>query len=83
MHTSSVRHVQHHLADVLKLVETGEKVQILRRNQPVAMIVPLEDKSNQPPDWEGHLLEIKKIFKKGKVAGKPMSEIISDARGEY
>jgi len=83
MQTSSVRHVQHHLADILKLVEMGEKIQILRRNQPVAMIVPLEHPPEQSSDWEGHFSEIKKIFRKGKVTGKPMSEIISDARGEY
>ena len=83
MQTSSVRYVQHHLADVLKLVETGEEIQILRRNRPVAMIVPIGHPSDHSPGWEGHFSEIKKIFKKRKVGGKPMSEIISDARGEY
>lgn len=37
MQTSSVRYVQHHLADVLKCVEAGEQVQIMRRNVPVKL----------------------------------------------
>jgi antitoxin (DNA-binding transcriptional repressor) of toxin-antitoxin stability system len=85
MQTSSVRYVQHHLADVLKRVEAGEQVKIMRRNIPVAMIVPLPSSanSNSTSNWDEHDLEIKKIFNNEKVAGTPMSEIISDARGEY
>jgi len=83
MQSSSVRYVQHHLADVLKLVETGEKVQVLRRNKPVAMIVPLEKNSDETVSWDNHLSEIEAIFDNKKVSGKPMSDIVTDARGEY
>lgn len=83
MQSSSVRYVQHHLADVLKFVETGEKVQILRRNKPVAMIVPLEKSNETTVSWDSHSSEIETIFNKVKVPGKPMSEIVIDARGEY
>jgi prevent-host-death family protein len=42
MKTASVRHVQHHLSEVLAWVEKGEEVQITRRNKPVAKIVPAQ-----------------------------------------
>ena len=82
MQSSSVRYVQHHLADVLKFVETGEKVQILRRNKPVAMIVPLENNNETPTSWDNHSSEIETIFNKEKAPGKTMSEIIIDARSK-
>jgi prevent-host-death family protein len=38
----NVRHVQHHLAEVLELVERGEKVRITRRGKVVAQLGPPE-----------------------------------------
>ena len=51
MKSFNVRHIQHHLADVLADVERGEVVEVRRRGRPVARIVPLS--SDPPPsaDW--------------------------------
>lgn len=82
MQSSSIRYVQHHLADVLKLVEAGEEVRILRRNKAVAKIVPIENPVEAPVDWSAHAADINKIFSGRQVDGKPMAEIVGEARGE-
>jgi len=48
----NIRHVQHHLADVLEAVERGEKVRITRRGKVVAQLGPPEPESStlQWPD---------------------------------
>ncbi len=83
MKSATVREIQHNLAAVLRQVESGEEFQILRRNRPVAMIVPVRDKSNeQTADWSKHKSEIDQIFGGKTVSGKPISEIVSDGRGD-
>ncbi len=42
MQTATIREVQHNLARFIRLVETGEEVQILRRDKPVARLTPVE-----------------------------------------
>jgi len=42
MKSIKVRDLQHNLGRVLDQVERGETVQVLRRNKPIARIVPLE-----------------------------------------
>ena len=50
MKSFNVRHVQHHLAAILAEVEGGEVIEVHRRGQPVARIVPVP---SEPPqsDW--------------------------------
>jgi antitoxin (DNA-binding transcriptional repressor) of toxin-antitoxin stability system len=83
MQSSSIRYVQHHFSDVLKLAETEEEVQVLRRNKPVAMIVPLEKNNEIALSWDSHSSEIETIFNGKKVPGKLMSDIVVDARGDF
>jgi len=42
----NIRHVQHHLAEVLEAVERGEKVRITRRGKVVAQLGPPEPASS-------------------------------------
>jgi len=84
MKKATVRHIQHNLADVLRQVEAGEEFQILRRNHPVAKLVPIQDVSlEDTADWSEHTSELKAIFKGRTVTGKPMHEIVSEGRGDY
>ena len=84
MKTATIREIQHNLAAVLRQVESGEEFQILRRNHPIAMIVPIRDKSpEETSDWSTHESEIDGIFDGKVVRGKPISEIVSDGRGNY
>ena len=41
MKTATVRHIQHHLSEVLEWVEQGEHVTVTRRNRIVATIIPV------------------------------------------
>ncbi len=42
----SIREIQHHLAEYLRIVELGEELTILRRRTPVAKIMPLTGKTD-------------------------------------
>ncbi len=84
MKTATVRQVQHNLAEVLRQVEAGEKFQIVRRNHPVAMLIPMRGAyAEKAADWSKHRSEVNTIFKGRAVTGKPMEEIVSDGRGDY
>ena len=84
MKTASVRQVQHNLADVLRQVEEGEEFQILRRNRPVAKLIPIQDVyMEKTVDWAEHRSEVITIFKGRTITGKPMEKIVSEARGDY
>jgi len=40
MRTVSVAHAKSHLSEILSMVEAGEELQISRRGQPIARLVP-------------------------------------------
>ena len=86
MQTASVREIQHNLARVLREVENGEEYRVLRRNRPVARIVPIishEDASEFPgTDWSGHWEETLRIFGRKPLPGRPMDRLVSDGRGD-
>lgn len=75
-----MRQVQHRLSEVMKWVEDGEEVVILRRNRVVARIVPPGPASGVPkwPDFTGRA---RRIWGK-RVRGKPLARIISEDREE-
>ena len=84
METASVREIQHHLADYLNKVSKGQEINILYRNRPVAKLVAItEEKKEYKADWHSHRVELKKIFGERKPSGKLMSDIVSEARGNY
>ncbi len=84
MENVTVREIQHHLSTYIQRVESGEEIQISRRNRPVAKIVPLPAfGTGKKVDWSAHRKEIKAAFNGRIVKGTPMHKIISEARGEY
>lgn len=82
MATATIRQVQHNLAGVLRSVEAGEEVEILRRNRPIARIVPLNDPSRPDVDWSGLRTWRARLFPRGKVRGRAASEVIYEGRGD-
>jgi antitoxin (DNA-binding transcriptional repressor) of toxin-antitoxin stability system len=79
MKTATVREVQHHLAKVLRWVEQGQTVEITRRRQIIAKLVPART-TPAPVSWPDRVAELRAIYGPDPVPGKPASEIISDDR---
>ena len=80
MKTATVREVQHHLNEVLAWVAQGEEVQITRRNQPVAKLVPTysENGGAPLPDFAGR----SRAIWGDHPSQKPISATILDDREE-
>lgn len=78
MKTASVREIQHNLAAVLAWVESGQEVLVLRRKKVVARLVPAEPVAVESPDFIARSRDIWG----DKPKGKPLSEILSEARGK-
>lgn len=75
----SIRHVQHHLADVLEVVERGEKVRITRRGKVVAQLGPPELASSTL-QWPDSASRFKRLAERS--SGIPASRIIDEDRQE-
>lgn len=83
MESMSIRDVQHHLASVLKRVESGEEIEICRRRHPIAKIVPRADRAVPGSvDWSAHGEEIDRIFNGRTVGGTPSEILVAEGRGE-
>lgn len=76
----SVRYIQHHLAAVLADVAGGEEIEVVRRGQPVARIVPIVATSHEC-DWSDAEQRLQSVYPT-LVGGLPASQIIADGRGE-
>ena len=81
MTTATIRQIQHNLASVLRSVEAGEEVIIRRRNRPIARIVPIRSVEERKVDWSSLKEWRARVFPRGKLPGKPVSELISEGRG--
>jgi antitoxin (DNA-binding transcriptional repressor) of toxin-antitoxin stability system len=81
MKTASVREMQHNLSEVLSWVAAGEEVEVMRRNKVVARLLP--PGPNPPPAGKGpdFLARAEAVWTL-RPKGKPLSEIVADARGE-
>jgi len=80
MKKASVREVQHNLASVLRWVEDGEEVQVMRRNRIVAKIVPANQVLKKP-QWPDFAKRAAAIWGK-QPKGKGASEIVIESREE-
>ena len=80
MKTANVRMVQHNLAEVLDWVQEGEEVQVTRRHEVVAKIVPCqgEPRGVQHPDF---LARARRIWGK-RPKGIALSEALRHDREE-
>lgn len=84
METATIREVQHNLAAYVRKVEHGQEVEIRRRNRVVARLVSagVVIKPARDLNW-GELREWRRRVWGGKQApGKPLSEIVYEARGD-
>ena len=78
MKTFNVRHVQHHLAAVLREVERGEVCEVRRRGRPVARIVPVSTHAPSA-DWSEEARRLAEVYP-SPVKGTTAAEIILDGR---
>ena len=81
MKTITVREVQHRLSAVLDSVRHGQSILVTKRGKPVAKIIPAEPVRGKIvwPDFEARLTA---LFPKGVPPGKPLSDIVSEGRGD-
>jgi antitoxin (DNA-binding transcriptional repressor) of toxin-antitoxin stability system len=78
MKRATIREVQHNLAGVLRWVEEGEEVQVLRRGRIVARLVPPTPEM-AAPKWPDFAARAKAVWRRP-VQGKPVARIISEDR---
>jgi antitoxin (DNA-binding transcriptional repressor) of toxin-antitoxin stability system len=78
MKSASVREVQHNLNEVLSWVARGEEVQVYRRKQLVARLVPPGPAAIESPDFVGRA---RRVWGK-RPRGKSLSQLASEARGK-
>lgn len=78
MKSTSVREVQHKFSKVLAWVTRGEEVQVYRRKQLVAKLVPPGPVLMQSPDFVGRA---RRVWGR-RPRGKSLSQLASEARGK-
>jgi prevent-host-death family protein len=75
MKTVSLRHMQHHLSEVLRHTDHGEEVLVTRRNRPVARLVPIRPSATKI-HWP------KFAARAVRMAGRSISQVILDERDQ-
>lgn len=80
----TVREAQHNLASVLRRVEQGEEIEVVRRKKPVARIVPVRssETASGTIDWSDLPDRLGKIWKGGAAKGESTDAILDDLRGD-
>jgi len=83
MKTVTIREAQQNLAKVLRQVEQGEEIQVVRRKQPVARIVPVRTpaEASGTVDWSDLSERLDRIWK-GRALGRSTDRILDELRGE-
>ncbi len=79
MKSVTVREAQHNLAKILKEVEDGETVEILRRKAPVARLIPAPSLTATRTEWAGHGERL--IVIRGTPPIQVIDETLDDLRG--
>lgn len=81
MKSATIREVQHNLTKVLREVEAGKTVEIIRRKQPVARLIPLALSAHAPllTDWDDHGARMDLVWEGSVVEG--VDEVLGDLRG--
>lgn len=74
MKSINIRELTHHFSSYLKIVKRGERIVVMRRNLPVADLVPHNENVSQP-GWKRPITRIK-------VKGLSFSETVSKMREE-
>ena len=74
MKTATVGEVQKNFGKLLKEINLGEEITIIRRGKPVAKLTVLGPKGDiNWPDFFNDAIELK---------GKPTSQLVTESRGE-
>jgi antitoxin (DNA-binding transcriptional repressor) of toxin-antitoxin stability system len=79
MKTVTVRQAQTNFPALLRVVEAGEEIRVMRKKKPIARIVPMNGKG-ATVDWGDHFAKLDKIFGGKPAPGKPGSQIVIDGR---
>jgi len=83
MKVATVADLRNNFARVSRWIEDGEKVEIRKRGKVFATLSPPPKKKRaKEVAWPDMMSRLKKIFPRP-VPGKPLSEIISEGRGEW
>jgi len=81
MKSVTVHQLESNFAEVLRLVEAGAEVQVVRRRQRVAKIVPIPlTRMIRTADWSDIGVRLSKLWGHRPAPGKPASQIIRDHR---
>ena len=78
MKTASLRHLQHHLSEVIRWVDHGEEVLVTRRNRVIARLVPASPSEKTDIAWPDFAKRANRI----KVKGRQFSESLLEERKE-
>ena len=84
MKTVSIREVQHNLAKVLRRVEGGEEIDIVRHNRPVARLLPARTTGAKTGniDWSDLDERLEKVWHTRQSEGISSDELLEDLRGD-
>jgi len=80
MKIATVADLRNHFPRVAQWIAEGEKVQIRKRGKAFATLSPVKGKKKKV-EWPDLMARLRKNFSKP-VPGKPLSEIISEGRGD-
>jgi len=81
MKVATVADLRNHFARISEWIEDGEKIEIRKRGKAFATLSPAKTKKKKV-EWPDLKARLKKIYPHP-VPGKPLSEIISEGRGDF
>lgn len=82
---TSVRELRNHLGDYLRRVAGGEEIVITSHNRPIAKLSPVSEADAEAgASRQALVAELQALREdlKGKVKGKPMSQVVTQLRDE-
>ncbi len=84
MESATIREVQHNLAAYVRKAEHGQEVEIRRRRRVVAKLVPAGERPGaaRKVNWEDLRAWRLQMWGGKPVAGKPLSELVYESRGD-
>lgn len=77
MKTINVRNLQHHLRAILDEVAQGETVEITRRNETVAKLIPPREKKSPEP-WPDMRRRLESIYGRKRIVPTASEAIYKD-----
>jgi prevent-host-death family protein len=79
MKTVTVREAQHNFAEILRAVENGETIEIVRRKTRVAHLTPISRPLEGVAGWGNHAERMAEIW--GETMVRNVDETLDDLRG--